>query len=699
MPDIKERFRVFDQVEPPDLWHEAERRGPLTRVVPEPRPIRRVLVAAFALVIAVVAVGFAIHAIGGSRSRPSSQISPGPIGRKTNGLIYFQGGGEGGTWTDAIEPDGTGRQTVFGREGGYYDNLAWSPDGTQIAYVGIVRYAQDSDDHQVHFGIFTANPDGSNARLLVEGLNEGWPSWSPDGTKITFSSTRADPAIKNCEPGGDLSCPTDIYVMNADGTGISRVTDDAAPEYAPAWSPDGTQIAFVRSQGGAQAIDVVNTDGTGLRQLATGTGGNQRPFTWSPDGTEIAFVRIGASSWDIDVVNADGTDVRTIFSRDGVWSEGPAWSPDGTEIAFSSTLGAYPLGCGVDSDVCSDLFVMASDGNHLTALTQGSGGVSGIAWQPLPYPSPTPVISLSVSASVIDRIDVGRGTSVAYGAGSVWVAIDPATPSGPAVLRIDPQTDKVVATITTPVASGWDIGGGGLLVAHGSVWVAGSDGSGGALVHIDPSRNGVAETIRLNGGDVADVAADDHSIWALMRGNPGQPEVVRIDSSSGQVLATIPLKTGYGRYVFSVGGSVFAAVAEPSGGPFDDGTLVRIDPSTNQVAGTLDLGTYPSVATGNGAIWATTEGGALVRIDPATDQPKGPGANVSCSGDALAVGTGGVWCFDPARGRALTRFNPSTAQVDVSMSPDQGTGGMALTTSPGSVWVISGQQLIRIDVE
>jgi DNA-binding beta-propeller fold protein YncE len=138
------------------------------------------------------------------------------------------------------------------------------------------------------------------------------------------------------------------------------------------------------------------------------------------------------------------------------------------------------------------------------------------------------------------------------------------------------------------------------------VWVAGldapSNGTQDTVVRIDPSTNQVADTITLKGGRVADVAVDPGAIWALLRGNPGRPEVVRIDPSTDQVVATIPLNGGYGRFIFAEGGSVFAAVAQPPGGPFDGGTLVWIDPSTNQVAGTFELGTYPSAAAGDGAI-------------------------------------------------------------------------------------------------
>jgi streptogramin lyase len=303
----------------------------------------------------------------------------------------------------------------------------------------------------------------------------------------------------------------------------------------------------------------------------------------------------------------------------------------------------------------------------------------------------------TATARVSDRIDVGRATSVAYGAGSVWVGVDPASSSDRAILRIDPQTDRIVATIPTPFVPTWEIGGGGLSVADGSVWVAGGDASGGAIVRIDPSTNNVIDTIRLREGRVADVAVDGASAWALITGNPGPPEVVRIDLSTDREVATIPLEGGYGRFIFAEAGSILAAVVQPPGGPFDAGTLVRIDPATNQVADTWGLGTYPSVAAGDGSIWAATSDG-LLQIDPATDRPIGSPGGLNCTGDALAVGAGGVWCFGADANRALGRYDPEIRETDIAMRSDQGTGGIALATSPGTVWVVNGSQLTRVDL-
>ena len=98
---------------------------------------------------------------------------------------------------------------------------------------------------------------------------------------------------------------SEIYVMNADGSGQTRLTNNSVRDDVPTWSPDGRTIAFVRRNGGTSSINLMNADGTNVRQITTFNSSNSS-ITWSPDGTKIAF---GGSS-DIFTINVDA---ETIF--------------------------------------------------------------------------------------------------------------------------------------------------------------------------------------------------------------------------------------------------------------------------------------------------------------------------------------------------------------------------------------------------
>ena len=136
----------------------------------------------------------------------------------------------------------------------------------------------------------------------------------------------------------------DIYVVNADGTGRTRLTRDPAEEFSPSWSPDGTRVAFSRFTGSRFQIFVMNADGTGASQLTFGDAA-ATDAAWSPDGTRIAYTRC-ADSCDVYVMNADGGGVRRLTYGEQPGDESPTWSPDGRAIAFADIDGIFAIDAG-----------------------------------------------------------------------------------------------------------------------------------------------------------------------------------------------------------------------------------------------------------------------------------------------------------------------------------------------------------------
>lgn len=173
--------------------------------------------------------------------------------------------------------------------------------------------------------IFTVRSDGTGTVRLTNNLaSDTDPAWSPDGTKIAFTSDR---------DGGRA-----IYVMNEDGSDAKRLTPLTSHSFRPAWSPDGSRIAFASNRDGNTDVYVMNADGSGEVRLTTDPTVDTDP-AWSPDGTRIAFSSARDGAAQIYVMDADGSGVtRFTTNTNGVTVDGhPAWSPDGTRLAFAAT--------------------------------------------------------------------------------------------------------------------------------------------------------------------------------------------------------------------------------------------------------------------------------------------------------------------------------------------------------------------------
>ena len=205
--------------------------------------------------------------------------------------------------------------------------------------------------------IYVVNSDGTGAtRLTTQPGADVNPAWSPDGSRITFASQR----------DGNL----EIYVMSANGTNPVRLTNVAASDYRPAWSPDGARIAFVSERDGNAEIYVMNADGTNPTRLTSNDAKDSDP-AWSPDGRKIAFVSGRDGNGEIYVMTPDGSGLTRLTFRDLPDAQ-PVWSPDGTRIAFS---GASSFGDAI--------YVMNADGSSLDLWLKPNGyNGSDPAWSP-----------------------------------------------------------------------------------------------------------------------------------------------------------------------------------------------------------------------------------------------------------------------------------------------------------------------------
>lgn len=229
----------------------------------------------------------------------------------------------------------------------------WSPDGTRLTFSACPQAAEDHDRCDE---LYVIAAEGSDLTLLAD--QAGLGSWSPDGTRIAFSSHRSGSA--------------QVYVIDRDGSGLAQLTALASSAQYPVWSPDGTRILF-QSDGGLYGME---PDGTGV-ELVTSRGG--RPAEWSPDGKRIVFRGVNENSGRLFVIGVDGSGL-TPLSDDSVIVQEFAWSPDGSRIAFmqyrdeEALEGEFPG--------AYQIWVINADGSELTKLTDSSRGARNPNWSP-----------------------------------------------------------------------------------------------------------------------------------------------------------------------------------------------------------------------------------------------------------------------------------------------------------------------------
>jgi Tol biopolymer transport system component len=229
---------------------------------------------------------------------------------------------------------------------------AVSTSSTSSVLVGvkgkIVFVKKEGNENFVY--VMNADHTGKVTKLASCGTGECYPSWSPDGKKITFQ--RSENGVG-------------IYVMSSTGTGMKRLSPIPGKDVRPSWSADGKKILFTRvvkedPNGGIPntEIDIMNADGTGTKTILPANNTFNVEARMSPDGKKIVFMSALGGSQQVYTMNADGTSVKKLTNK-GIAGD-PNWSPDSLHISFGSNReGGGKL----------NIFTMKADGTDVKQIT------------------------------------------------------------------------------------------------------------------------------------------------------------------------------------------------------------------------------------------------------------------------------------------------------------------------------------------
>jgi|GEM_PF-5245139 len=288
--------------------------------------------------------------------------------------IVFVGTDEEGTSSGIRMVDPNGSSDVSLIENRYVYSPVWSPDGTQLAFMGT---GQQSG--RPHWDAYVMSSDGSNLRSVSEQGSVDYPgsvAWSPDGTQLIYASYDRSGGIAG------------FYKVNLDGSAeelINLVVPTFLYTGYIAWSPDGSQIAFTVSE---------QFDNDGKLYVANVDGSNPHPFPsddttfseleWSPDGqrvvlsTRLNFPGVPNTTDEIAVANADGSNLQVIAGAPPIFLSDASWSPDGTQIVYIANE------AGVESMPNRALWIVNADGSNRYQLPTQQLTPFGVSWGIIP---------------------------------------------------------------------------------------------------------------------------------------------------------------------------------------------------------------------------------------------------------------------------------------------------------------------------
>ena len=273
-------------------------------------------------------------------------------GSSSGGQIVFVSKADGDPEISLLDPE-TGEATRLTSNGSNDFSPQWSPDRKRIIYLS---------DESGNLAINLVDSKGESVTGLIDGVGEdASPQWSPDGKRVAFISH---------QDGNP-----EVYLMNADGGQLTRITSNSTADRLGDWSPDGEWLVF--SSSGDETTGGLwlrNPDGVNLVRL---TSGRDSAPAWSPNGQHIVFLREEGGNHDIYIISA---------LKDGAWQEdteltrltqrqnedhSPAWSPDSKTIAFVSV-----------HDGNGEIYLMRADGSKQRRLTNNGADDLAPVWSP-----------------------------------------------------------------------------------------------------------------------------------------------------------------------------------------------------------------------------------------------------------------------------------------------------------------------------
>jgi TolB protein len=275
-------------------------------------------------------------------------------------IAYVRQSGCYGVWT--MNADGSNNREIAGFDEFRCVHLTrMSPDGNLVGFT--------SSRDRLGWLVWVLNSDGTNPRNVTGDLAQTGSSWmagwSHDG-RVVFHHLSSDQSVRT-------------YIVRPDGSDLKPLFERAG-DYAPAWSPDGSKVAFISNRDGTPALFLMNADGSGVRRLSNVPGehalagvGNiweNDHSPWSPDGTRIVFLANEGLTSSLHVIKADGTGLLRL-TEPNLDARFNGWSRSGRWIAFTS-LGTPTR----------DVHIVEPDGSGLRNLTASSWNDSDALWLP-----------------------------------------------------------------------------------------------------------------------------------------------------------------------------------------------------------------------------------------------------------------------------------------------------------------------------